>query len=473
MTFNSLEFAVFFAVCLALYLPLPQRAQNRLLLVASYVFYGAWDWRFLGLLVLSTSVDWILALSIAASESPRVRRALVVASVVTNLGILGTFKYAGFFADGLRQLLAPLGVALPPLAFDIVLPVGVSFYTFQSLGYIIDVYRRQVAPCRNPLDFALFISFFPQLVAGPIERAAHMLPQFFSPRAPSAERMASGGWLVLWGIFKKAVVADNLGHLVDAVYASGGRAPTGLEVLVAAYAFTLQIYCDFSGYSDVARGTARILGFDLMVNFRLPFLARSPAEFWRRWHVSLSSWLRDYLYIPLGGNRGSARRTYRNLLVTMVLGGVWHGANWTFIVWGAFHGLWLALHRALAPRLARAAPGGGPARAAWELLCGLVTFHGVCLGFVFFRADSLGQACDLLRTLVSAPAVGSVPLWLVPLALYTLPLAGVEAWQAWRGDEEPSLPLPVPARAFAYALVLLAIVVLGEDFGAPFIYFQF
>ncbi len=318
MLFNSLTFALFFALVFALYVCLPHRARNVMLLLASYLFYGAWDWRFLALIWISTAVDYGVALRLASSEDPRTRRRLVAFSLVTNLGILGFFKYAGFFAGSLTNLLRPLGIELPPFTLEVVLPVGISFYTFQTLSYTIDVYRRQLEPTRDVVAFALFVAFFPQLVAGPIERARRLLPQIRTPRSVTWEGIGAGSWLVLWGLFKKVVVADNLAVLVDAVYAPGS-APTGPEVALATFAFAFQIYCDFSGYTDIARDVARMLGFDLVRNFNLPYFASSPAEFWRRWHMSLSTWLRDYLFRSLSFRHGRAS-TLRNLGITMLLG---------------------------------------------------------------------------------------------------------------------------------------------------------
>ena len=291
MFFNSIEFFLFFAVVFGLYVLLSRRAQNRMLLVASYIFYAAWDWRFLSLLLFSSVVDYWVGSAIGRSSDPRRRKFLVSLSLVSNLGILGLFKYAGFFSQSLQDL---VGQELPQFASDIILPVGISFYTFQTLSYTIDVYRGRLEPIRDFLDFALFVSFFPQLVAGPIERASNLLPQICGERQLGWQNIKSGSWLVLWGLYKKVVIADNLGAVVDAVYRSGSE-PTSGELLFATYAFAYQIYCDFSGYSDIARGIARMMGFELMLNFRLPYLAANPADFWRRWHISLSTWLRDYL----------------------------------------------------------------------------------------------------------------------------------------------------------------------------------
>ncbi len=473
MLFNSLDYALFLCVVLGVYWSLPHVWQNRFLLAASYAFYAAWDWRFLGLLGLTTLIDWWVGLALAGSGDPKRRRRLLSVSLVANLGILGFFKYAGFFAGSLRELASRLGFELSSFTLDVVLPVGISFYTFQALSYSIDVYRGRVGPTRSLRDFALYVAFFPQLVAGPIERASHLLPEIAAPRRFAWDRFGAGCWLILWGTFKKAVVADNLGRLVDAVYGSAGAPPTGAEVLVATFAFAMQIYCDFSGYTDVARGTANLLGFELMRNFELPYLAASPAEFWRRWHISLSTWLRDYLYISLGGNRRGRARTAVNLLVTMLLGGLWHGAAWTFVAWGAFHGLWLALHRALRPLLVRAAPSGRIGAPLWRGVCVAATFAGVCAAWVVFRADSIADAAGLFRAVAFDPRIGRAGEWLLPLGVLLAPLLAAEAAQAATGRHAPVLASPFPVRVAVYACVFYLVVFLGEDFGAPFIYFQF
>jgi alginate O-acetyltransferase complex protein AlgI len=470
--FNTIDFAWFFAIVFLLALGLSHRRQNLLLLVASYVFYGAWDWRFTGLLALSTVVDFWIARALAVETDARRRRALVSASVAVNLGILGFFKYAGFFAEGLRDLFGLVGVDLPPFVLEVVLPVGISFYTFQTLGYTLDVYRGRVEPARRLLDFALYVAFFPQLVAGPIERANHFLPQVLAPRRIDRERVYSGAWLVLWGLYKKVVIADNLADLVDAVYAAGSS-PTGGEVLLAAWVFCWQIYCDFSGYTDVARGVARMLGFDLMVNFRLPFLATSPADHWRRWHISLSTWLRDYLYISLGGNRGGSLRTYRNLMLTMALGGLWHGAAWPFVLWGVFHGAALCIHRALAPLLARVAPRGRAVRALWYLLRVAFTFQIVAFGFLLFRSSSIRQIGELLGALLDGLEPGLAWAWLPTVCALLAPLFLLQAVQAATGDLEPVSRWPAPVRAVTYAVLLAGLLLLGDDGGRAFIYFQF
>jgi D-alanyl-lipoteichoic acid acyltransferase DltB (MBOAT superfamily) len=470
MLFNSLAFLVFFAIVFAVYLPLPRRAQNLWLLAASYFFYGAWNWRFLGLILLSTAISFAAALAIGASRSPRRRRAVLAASLVADLGILGAFKYAGFFAESLRELFALFGVPLSAFTLDVLLPVGISFYTFQTMSYTIDVYRGQLRATWDLLDFALFVAFFPQLVAGPIERATNLLPQIGRARRVSLEKIRGGAWLFLWGLFKKVVIADNLWPLVDAVYAEGSR-PTGAEVLVASYAFGVLAYCDFSGYSDIARGTARILGFELMLNFDLPYFTRSLQEFWRRWHISLSSWLRDYLYIPLGGNRS---RPNRNLWLTMVLCGLWHGAGWNYLAFGAYHGTIMVLYR-WSERwrerwLGFRSPG---ARRAWAIASVVITFHVVTLGWPVFRAESIGRTFELWTALVASPGIGLVPEWAPRFALLALPLALVDGLALRTGDLEVVHRLAWPVRAVLYAGLVAGIVLLGEDFGEDFIYFQF
>ncbi len=476
MFFNSFDYAIFLFACTSFYYALQiaghHRIQNRMLLLASYAFYAAWDWRFCFLIALSTVVDYWVALAMHRSADPRQRRSLVGLSLAVNLGLLGYFKYADFFAASLAELVQHVGISLPSLALDVVLPVGISFYTFQTLSYTIDVYRKQIEPTDAFFDFALFVAFFPQLVAGPIERASRLLPQILGPREHSWQRFNSGGWLIFWGIFKKVVIADNLGRLVDMVFASSST-PTSAEMLLAAYAFTFQIYCDFSGYTDVARGTARLLGFELMLNFRLPYFARNPADLWRRWHISLSTWMRDYLYISLGGNRGGRIFTVRNLMITMVLSGLWHGAAMPFVIWGCYHGVLLIAHRLSEPWLARFAPVGRVANAAWISVRVFVMFHLTCLGFLIFRSENASAMMEHLKILTGPFAWGFAGQWLAPLATLLAPLLLMQVAQARSGDLEVVMRWPVAIRSLVYLVLGFLIVVLGEDGGQPFIYFQF
>jgi D-alanyl-lipoteichoic acid acyltransferase DltB (MBOAT superfamily) len=470
--FNSLEFAAFFAAVVGLYWLLPHRAQNRFLLVASYFFYGWWDWRFLGLLAFSTAVDYLVGRGVRDPDGQH-RKTLLVVSLVANLGILAVFKYFGFFAASLNDSLSSVGLEALAPTVSFLLPVGISFYTFQSMSYTIDCYRGRLEPVDDPLDFALYVSFFPQLVAGPIERATRLVPQIIRPRSrPSFDAVASGASLIAIGLLKKVVVADMAARTVDATFARSGDAG-GLELLVATYAFALQIYGDFSGYSDIARGTARLLGFELMENFDRPYLSRSITEFWRRWHISLSTWLRDYLYIPLGGNRRGPRRTYLNLALTMLLGGLWHGPAWTFVIWGGLHGGLLAAERALglgtsvdaSPRKVFSPIG---------LTRMLVTFNLVCLAWIFFRAETLTQAVDIVAAIVTLRAG---PLPMVDILNTLLFLGGialfVDLCQYFSQDEVGIRRLhPLVQGAFYGGVVALTLLMSGGE-PVPFVYFQF
>ena len=462
MVFSSWQFLAFAAIVFPLYYLLPHRWQNRMLLVASYVFYGAWDYRFLSLLLISTVVDHVVAHRIADSPDQRTRKGWLMLSLVANLGMLAFFKYFNFFIESATSGLTALGMETTPLRLHIVLPVGISFYTFQTLSYTIDVYRRKLEPAPSVLDFALFVAYFPQLVAGPIERATHLLPQILTPRRFNMAMLHEGVWLISWGLFKKAVIANNLAIVVDRTFATGTTA-TGGEYLIAIYAFAFQIYCDFSGYSDMARGLAALMGIDLMVNFNHPYSATSPRDFWRRWHISLSTWLRDYLYIPLGGNRGRRWQVYRALIITMLLGGVWHGARWTFVVWGLYHGVLLAMHRWMTTDRGWSMPDTRLNRVAARV----VMFHLVCLGWLFFRADSMAQVATVLASFTEGVALGSLALKaaavLVPVSL-----------ALWFGDSvRARAATPIGPRLAVVGALWLAVSLLPPSVGQPFIYFQF
>ncbi|MBP7935417.1 MAG: MBOAT family protein [Phycisphaerae bacterium] len=500
MVFNSLTFAAFFVVVYGLYVlsAWRLRLQNALLLAASCFFYGYWDWRFLGLIWLSTSIDYLCArlLDRRIGEDPdtgldpsnapylysaKARRTILVASIVSNLGILGFFKYFDFFATGGASLLRMLGLPLEPRLLNLILPVGISFYTFQSLSYTIDVYRGDLRAVRSLMRFGVFVAFFPQLVAGPILRAREFLPQVCRPRRLNGGEIWTGGYLVLWGLFKKVVIADNLALLVDHVYRLDAPGADGAAIVVATYAFAVQIYCDFSGYTDIARGCARMMGFHFGLNFDLPYLSSNPVEFWRRWHISLSSWLRDYLYIPLGGNRRGTRRTCINLMLTMILGGLWHGAAWTFVLWGAYQGCLLVGYRMLRPVIERLfARLGPPAHRSVSWLAVLGFFQLVCLGWMIFRCqsvDQLGRFLDAVWSpwpwwiLQGANSISQTGV--VSLLVLTLPLLAMEAIQRFRGDLEFLPRCPVWVRGVAYAAMFYGLVLVGATDGKPFIYFQF
>jgi D-alanyl-lipoteichoic acid acyltransferase DltB (MBOAT superfamily) len=346
MVFNSLVFLVFLGIVLILYFRLNFRGQNWMLIGASYLFYGWWDYRFLALLLFTTFFDYYCALLIDRESEPRRRKLLLASSMTVNLGVLCTFKYFNFFMDSLQGAMATVGVSMSFPMLHVVLPVGISFYTFLSMSYTIDVYRRELKATHHPTDFMLYVAFFPHLVAGPIVRASILLPQCQKPRRIIPEEVANGLWLILMGFVKKVVIADRLAQVVNWGFAGGVPPFADANSWLIIYAFAFQIYGDFSGYSDIARGVSKLMGFELVENFRAPYLVTNASSFWRHWHISLSTWLRDYLYIPLGGNRHGHYKTYRNLMITMLLGGLWHGAGAAYVLWGLYHGLLLAVQRA-------------------------------------------------------------------------------------------------------------------------------
>jgi alginate O-acetyltransferase complex protein AlgI len=467
MYFNSFEFWIFFVFVLALVHLLPHRGQNVVLLVASYVFYGFWDWRFLSLIFFSTVVDYLVAPMAVPGRSDSSRKLALATSVAVNLGILGFFKYFNFFAESFADL---FGTTPGPndVFLNIVLPVGISFYTFQTMSYTFDVYAGRLKPVRSFLDFGLYVSFFPQLVAGPIERGARLIPQVVNPREINPEKMGSACYLIAWGLFKKIFIADTIAHPVNAVFASAD--PTAPEVYLAVVGFAVQIYCDFSGYSDIARGLARLLGFELMLNFNLPYLARSPSDFWRRWHISLSTWLRDYLYIPLGGNRRGKWNTYRNLMITMLLGGLWHGAGYNFLLWGFYHGALLVLQRAFTDdRPAAAEPGR--VVAALQVFG---VFHLVLFGWLLFRVENMTQFARMISGLFGSwgswSSAGEMVLYMSPPILS---LVLFQLWQRYAGDLEVINRAPWPVRAAFVGVIGSVVLLLNRSHTVQFIYFQF
>ena len=475
MFFDTPIYFFFLVAVVVAYWRLPFRAQNYLLLAASYFFYGWWDWRFLGLMVASSLVDYFIALRIAGSDHPVKRKSLLTLSLVLNFGFLGVFKYFNFFTESFVSLLHSVGFAnVNVTLIKILLPPGISFYTFQAVAYIVDVYHRKIEPSRSLVDYGLFISLFPHLIAGPIQRPGHLLPQVQRARVFDETAFFDGILLIISGLFRKCVVADNCAHIANAAFGGYLGPPGVFTVLLGTYAFAWQIYGDFSGYSDMARGSAQLMGFHFMENFRQPYLATSLRDFWRRWHISLSTWLRDYLYIPLGGNRHGEAKTYRNLFLTMLLGGLWHGANWTFVLWGAIHGGWLALERFTNSLLGRAdAPEGDDE--SWLSTWGkrIFIFHLVCLTWIFFRADSIGHA---FRFLGGLGRVSWEPHYVTAfgmLALFTIPLFLVDLMQNAR-REEYLFQSRKPVLRMATALAALGVITF---FAAPetnaFIYFQF
>lgn len=480
MVFNSLSFFAFFVVVWTGVVLLRTRiaARNLLLLAASYFFYAWWDWRFLGLLMISTIVDYACGRSMGdkpphAQRQPR-DRAILATSIAVNLGLLGFFKYYGFFVDSAVALLQHLGFRAHLPSVNIILPIGISFYTFQTMSYTIDVYRGLMPPTRNLLHFALFVAFFPQLVAGPIERARSMLPQFARPTHISWPAISSATYLLCSGLFKKVVLADNCATVVQSIFSQ--TRPSGWEVVLAAYAFSIQVYCDFSGYSDIARGAARFMGIELMRNFNQPYLATNPADFWARWHISLTTWFRDYLYIPLGGSRKGTIRTYANIALVMVLAGLWHGAAWIYVVWGSFHAVLFCAHRALRPWMDKYLnPKQLIARRAWHVCRVLIFFHIGAIGPLFFRSRDLHQVGEMFVGLTQWPVRQLLQNThnLAVVAAGLLVLLAVQVAKELSKDAYILLRIPVPARAALYAAGILVFLAFGDFYGEPFIYFQF
>jgi alginate O-acetyltransferase complex protein AlgI len=469
--FNSLEYLLLLLISCVLFFGAGYRARLILLIGASLIFYAAWSVPLVSLIVLSAVVDFSAGRVLGESTDQGRRKLVLAVSLIVNLGLLGYFKYANFFLANVHEL---FGLGSGDALLDVVLPPGISFYTFQTMSYTIDVYRGKIRPTTSFLRFFLYVSFFPQLIAGPIERAGHLLVQFdqAATRQFSVENLVGGAQMIVWGLFKKVVIADQCGRLVDQIYANPG-AYDGWSALVATYAFTLQIYCDFSAYSEIARGSARIFGVDLMRNFDQPYLSGNISDFWRRWHISLSNWFRDYVYIPLGGNQKGKRRTLANLTITMFLSGLWHGAAWTFVLWGLYHGVLLLLEAQLGRRLRSKLPDNALTRATWWFLC----FHLVAFGWILFRADGMAQfvavvrsiAGDLGRLVIGGPTPSDQQL---------LFFAGVFGFVAMSALERRHQLLhriwSSASASVVFATVLIvAMLLLGLPDGPAFIYFQF
>jgi alginate O-acetyltransferase complex protein AlgI len=474
MLFCSLEFIAFFLVVFAAYWALPwHRVRVYLLLAASYYFYASWNHWLALIIFCSTTLDYVVARCIEASPSRVRRRALVFVSVAANLGLLCYFKYVNFFLDTLQQTMRAMGAETSLPVLNVILPIGISFYTFEAINYVVDAYRGHIKAERNLAHFLLFILFFPHLVAGPIVRARDFLPQINRRKHWSWRRAQAGVQLLLLGLFKKLAIADRMAMFADPIFADPASFRSS-AIWLAVFAYALQIYCDFSGYTDMALGCAHLLGYHLAINFNMPYLAVNISDFWRRWHISLSSWLRDYLFIPLGGSRGTGSQTARNLMVTMLLGGLWHGANWTFVVWGGLHGLLLVGHKAfrdfcqprpLLQRVLLSPPG-----TAFRIAC---TLLAVCCCWVFFRAQSMSAALTILeRMVIKSPGSTApfAPLGLAILALVVIiahMVAQQKSWQRWTGR------VPGAILGGCYALVLLVTLLVAPPTNAPFIYFQF
>jgi D-alanyl-lipoteichoic acid acyltransferase DltB (MBOAT superfamily) len=502
MQFTSLTFILFLTIVFGLYWSTrAARIQNAIIVLASYTFYGWWDYRFCALILISSLIDFCIARKIHTAQnsvspvrlSPKI---LLGISLFCNLGLLGLFKYYGFFADNFLALASTFGWTPNQLTVNLILPVGISFYTFQTLSYTIDVFRKRLQPAANVIDYLAFVSFFPQLVAGPIERGTNLLPQFEKNRAFNLEDASSGCRLILWGFFKKLAVADVVAVSVDSIY-GGWEAASGAELALATVLFAFQIYCDFSGYSDIAIGTARLFSIKLMRNFAYPYFSQSLTEFWSRWHISLSTWFRDYVYIPLGGNRGSSASQHRNIFLTFLLSGFWHGAAWTFVTWGALHGGVLSFEKWFGKRFTK--PNAIKTQLNFEHAPSffvspvvtfrmLLTFSLVCLGWVFFRAQTIGSAFEIIEKIYScvwmpeqfallADRIKDEKILKVSLIVVAL-LVSIEWIQ--RKHECPLYALPYqsgwarPLRWLAYtSLILLTLDFMARGAPRTFVYFAF
>ncbi len=481
MLFNSYIFWVFFALVFVLYRLLSHRRQNLLLLFASYVFYGYWDWRFLFLMLFSTVIDYCAALGIDNRQSKKTRKAILVSSICIQVALLGVFKYYNFFAHELSGLTALLQIPVSLPVLEILLPVGISFYTFQTMSYTIDVYRGDFKATRNFIDFALFVGFFPHLVAGPIVRANKLLPQISNPRQRQTDDFREGLYYVALGLFKKVVVADNLAAVSNTIFRTDPSQLSGVECLLGMYAFAFQIYCDFSGYSSIAQGIAKWLNIDLTLNFRNPYFAISPSDFWKRWHISLSTWFRDYLYIPLAGHRKQVRwHSYaKNVMLVMLVSGLWHGAAWTFIAWGAYHGLLLCVHRLFTTSREaffkdKAIDPLTQSKARFGFLKGLLTFHLVCVGWLLFRSHSLSQAVEMFtRIFTDFRTTDFAASSIAMILFYAGPLIVYEFWLERKDDLLHLTRVNWLSRGVVYSYWFLMICFFPPPVSNVFIYFQF
>lgn len=482
MLFNSLDFAVFLPIVFFIYWFLVKKSiklQNLLIVIASYVFYGWWDWRFLSLIAFSTLVDYFIGIRLGVEQKQLKRKILLWTSIIVNLGFLGFFKYYNFFLDNFTQAFSFLGRDIRVSSLNIILPVGISFYTFQTLSYSIDVYKGKLKPTKDIIAFSAFVSFFPQLVAGPIERATNLLPQFYKSREFDYNKAVDGMRQILWGLFKKVVIADNAAVFANLIF-NNSADYSGSTLLLGAIFFTFQIYGDFSGYSDIAIGTSRLFGFDLMRNFHFPYFSRDIAEFWRRWHISLASWFRDYLYIPLGGSRGSTWMKVRNIFIIFLVSGFWHGANWTFIVWGVLNALYFL--PLLLAKKNRNYLGPVAEDKVWpnikEASMMIGTFGLTVLAWVFFRAENVGHGFSIISEILSSSLFSLPAFEGKQRAAIVLLLIAIFMLIEWNGRDEDyaianlGMKWKRPVRYALYYGIMFALVWFqGEQ--QEFIYFQF
>lgn len=482
MFFNSIDFGIFLPIVFILYwfvLNRNLRLQNLLLVIASYIFYGWWDWRFLSLILFSTIIDFTVGRKLKVEDNQIKRNVLLWISIVVNLGFLGFFKYYNFFIDNFIVAFSFFGTEIRPNSLNIILPVGISFYTFQTLSYTIDVYKQKLEPTKDFIAFSAFVSFFPQLVAGPIERATSLLPQFYAKRIFDYPKAVDGLRQILWGLFKKIVIADNCAEYANLIF-NNSADYSGSTLVLGAVFFTFQIYGDFSGYSDIAIGTSRLFGFNLMQNFNFPYFSRNIAEFWRRWHISLSTWFRDYLYIPIGGSRGGTWMKIRNTFIIFIVSGFWHGANWTFIIWGALNAIYFLplLLTNTNRKSVDLVTQGKNTPSTKEFFSILLTFSLTVFAWIFFRAESVSHALGYISGILS-PTLFTIPEFEGRgKALLTLTIVGVFVLIEWIGREEQyaiahfGLKWKRPLKyAFYYAIIIAILFLGGKE--QQFIYFQF
>lgn len=482
MLFNSIEFGIFLPVVFLLYWLVFQKnlkLQNIFLLLVSYLFYGWWDWRFLSLIIFSSGLDYIIGNQLGSTQNEKKRKWLLASSVTVNLGFLMFFKYFNFFAESFADAFTLLGAPMEVDRLNIVLPVGISFYTFQTLSYSIDIYRRKLTPAKDIVSFFAFVSFFPQLVAGPIERAVNLLPQFYKKRSFSYNLASDGMKQILWGLFKKVVIADNCAQFVNEIF-NNYQEMSGVTLISGAVLFTFQIYGDFSGYSDIAIGTSKLFGFNLMKNFSLPYFSRDIAEFWRRWHISLSTWFRDYLYIPLGGSKGGLWRRIVNTFIIFVVSGFWHGANWTFIFWGFLNACYflplLLLNRNRKNLNTVAEDKLFP---SFRNVIGIIlTFSLTVLAWIFFRADNIVQAFDYIRLIFTPSKFLPIQILTPKIQFaYTFIMIALMVFIEWlQRNKDHTLEIRHKSTWFrwtTYSMLFLLIITFGFFGKNEFIYFQF
>jgi len=483
MLFNSIDFAIFLPIVFILYWFATNnnlKLQNFLIVAASYLFYGWWDWRFLSLILFSTLIDYSIGIRLSKEDNISKRKILLWISILVNLGFLGFFKYYNFFLDNFVSAFSFFGSSINPQGLNIILPVGISFYTFQTLSYTIDIYKRKLEPTKDFIAFSAFVSFFPQLVAGPIERASNLLPQFYRKRDFDYSKAVDGMRQILWGLFKKIVIADNCAQYANQIFNNSADF-SGSTLVLGAVFFTFQIYGDFSGYSDIAIGASRLFGFNLKQNFAFPYFSRDIAEFWRRWHISLSTWFRDYLYIPLGGSRGGTLIKVRNTFIIFIVSGFWHGANWTFIIWGALNAIYflpLLLTNNNRNNLETVAQGKFFPNIK-ELSFMLLTFGLTVFAWIFFRAENIGHAFNYISEILSS-SLFEIPKFAGRRSAFTtIVIIGIFVLIEWQGREGQYAISDIgqkwfrPLRWIFYSLLIFAIGMFMPSVESPFIYFQF